>query len=170
MSRKSRGEGPKCGMSNLSDRRRVKLESGDRISWWAAAVVEDQLCATCRWRLLLTRDFNSSLSQTASSLQVVVICASHPSHYTSRALSRRKLVSRYECGRIFPAGVGPGSPLRDTANWLPSRLILSVETRWRYGWLRMVFPGARFFRAPTLCPSGGVTAREGQGILSLRAW
>ena len=30
-----------------------------------------------------------------------------------------------------------------------------VETWRRYGWLRMVFPGARLFRAPLWCPSGG---------------
>ena len=72
-----------------------------------------------------------------------------------RALSLRNLVSGYECGRVFPAGVGPGSPSRDAANWLPSRFGLSVETRRRYGWLRMVFPGLRLFRAPIWCPSGG---------------
>ena len=66
-----------------------------------------------------------------------------------RALSLRNLVSGYECGRVVPAGVGPGSPSRDAANWLPSQFILSVETRWRYGWLRMVFSGAPLFRAPT---------------------
>ena len=60
---------------------------------------------------------------------------------TTSALSLRKLVSRYECGRVFPAGVGPGSPSRDAASWLPSRFSLSVETRRRYGWLRMMFPG-----------------------------
>ena len=37
---------------------------------------------------------------------------------TSCALSLRNLVSGYECGRVFPAGVGPGSPSRDAANWL----------------------------------------------------
>ena len=31
----------------------------------------------------------------------------------SRALSLRNLVPGYECGRVFPAGVGPGSPSRD---------------------------------------------------------
>ena len=72
-----------------------------------------------------------------------------------RALSLRNLVSGYEYGRVFPPGVGPGSPSRDAANWLPSRFSLSVETRRRYGWLRMVFPGARLFRAPIWCPSGG---------------
>ena len=74
----------------------------------------------------------------------------------SRALSLRNLVSGYECGRVFPAGVGPGSPSRDAANWLPSRFSLSVETRRRYGWLRMmVFPGARLVRVPIWRPSGG---------------
>ena len=76
--------------------------------------------------------------------------------YYTRALSLRNLVSANECGGVFPAGVGPGSPSRDAANWLLSRFSLSVETRRWYGWLRMtVFPGARFFRAPIWCPSGG---------------
>ena len=73
----------------------------------------------------------------------------------SRALSLRNLVSGYECGRVCPAGVGPGSPSRDAANWLPSRFDLSVETRRQYGWLRMVFPGVRLFRAPIWWPSVG---------------
>ena len=81
---------------------------------------------------------------------IIIICLS------SRALSLRNLVSGNECGRVFPAGLGPGSPSRDAANWVPSRFSLSVETRRRYGWLRMtVFPGARLFRAPIWCPSGG---------------
>ena len=37
-------------------------------------------------------------------------------HIQPRALSLRNLVSGYECGRVFPAGVGPGSPPRDAAN------------------------------------------------------
>ena len=74
---------------------------------------------------------------------------------TPRALSLQNLVLGYECGRAFPTGVGPGSPSRDAVNWLPSRFSLSVETRRRYDCLRMVFPGARLFRAPTWCPSGG---------------
>ena len=74
----------------------------------------------------------------------------------SRALSLRSPVSGYKRGRVFPAGVGPGSRSRDGANWLLSRFGLSVETRRRYGWLRMlVFPGVRLFRAPIGCPSGG---------------
>ena len=67
------------------------------------------------------------------------------SNNDTRALSLRKLVSGYECGRVFPAGIGPGSPLRDAANWLPLRFGLSVETRRQYGWLRMVFSGVRLF-------------------------
>ena len=78
-------------------------------------------------------------------------------HKLSRALSLRNLVSGYECGRVFPAGVGPGSPSRDAANWLPSRSDLLVETRRQYGWLMMVFSGVRLFRAPI----GGL--REGGG-------
>ena len=91
---------------------------------------------------------------------------------THRARSLRNLlVSGNECGRVFPAGVGPGSPSRDAANWLPSRFSLSVEMRRRYGWLRMmVFPGARLFPSPNLVPFGRVAARERQGALSRRAW
>ena len=54
--------------------------------------------------------------------------------YFPRALSLRNLVSGHECGRVFPAGVGPGSPSRGAANWLPSRFSLSVETRGMVGW------------------------------------
>ena len=73
-----------------------------------------------------------------------------------RALSLRNLlVSWYECGKVFPAGVGPGSPSRDAVNWLLSRFGLSVETRRQYGWLRMVFSGVRLFRAPIWWSSGG---------------
>ena len=85
-------------------------------------------------------------------------------------IAPRNLVSGCEYGRIFPAGVGPGSTSRDAANWLPSRFSLSVETRRQYGWFRMVFSGARLLRAPTWCPSGGVAARERQRALSRRAW
>ena len=83
-----------------------------------------------------------------------------PYNMSPRALSLRNLVSGYECGRIFPAGVGPGSPSRDAANWLSSRLSQSSETRRRYGWLRKVFQGARLFRAPIWCTSGGGSTQE----------
>ena len=77
-----------------------------------------------------------------------------------RALSLRNLVLGYGCGRIYPAGVGPGSTSRDVFNRLSCRFSRSVETRRRYDWLRMVFPGARLFRAPIWCPSGGGATRE----------
>ena len=101
-----------------------------------------------------------------------VTAASVDTAQYSRARSPRNLlVSGNECGRVFPAGVGPGSPSRDAANWLPSRFSLSVETRRRYGWLRMmVFPGARLFPSPNLVPFGRVAARERQGALSRRTW
>ena len=63
-------------------------------------------------------------------------------------------------------GVGPGSPSRDAANWLSSRFSLWVETRRRYGWLRMVFPGARLFRAPIWCPSEGGGTREAESTVA----
>ena len=73
----------------------------------------------------------------------------------------------YECGRVFPAGVGPDSPSRDTAK--SSRFSRSVETRQRYGWLRIVF---------TRCASSKlqfgalreVVTRERPGALSRKAW
>ena len=94
-------------------------------------------------------------AQSDPVIPVILIC-SHFYDTWSRALSLRNLVSGYECGRVFPEGVGPGSPSRDAANWPPLRFDLSVETRRRYGWLRMVFPGVRLFRAPIWCPSGGI--------------
>ena len=87
----------------------------------------------------------------------------HSQLITPRALSLRNLVSGYECGMVFPAGAGPGSPSRDEANRLPSRFGLSVETRRRYGLLRMVFSGVRPFRAPIWCPSGGWRHARGKG-------
>ena len=77
--------------------------------------------------------------------------APHPGKQRSRGvlssctLSLRNLVSEYQCGKVFPAGVGPDS----------SRDGLLVETRRGHGWLRMVFPGVRPFRAPIWCTSGG---------------
>ena len=70
------------------------------------------------------------------------------------------------CGRVFSAGVGQGLTLRNAANWLSSRFSRSVETRRRYGWLSMVFPGARLFRAPIWCPSGGGGTREAGGTVA----
>ena len=84
----------------------------------------------------------------------------------TRALSLGNLVSGYECGRVFPAGVGPGSPSGNEANWLSSRLSRSAETRRWYGWLRMEFSGARLFRAPIWCTSGGGGTREAGGTVA----
>ena len=95
-------------------------------------------------------DENDYHHQISTQIFLIIQTKKHP------ALCLRNLVSGYECGRVFPAGVGPGSPSRDAVNWLPSRFSLSIETRRRFGWLRMmVIPGAHLFRAPIWCPSGG---------------
>ena len=62
-------------------------------------------------------------------------------------------------------GVGLRSLSRDATNWLFSRFGRSIETRWKMGWLRMVF---------TICASSElqfgifreVGAHERQGALS----
>ena len=112
--------------------------------------IGNQMRARQRWG-----ERYSSVIAVRSSKDAVTRNINQVYNFSSRALSLRNLVSGYECGRVFPAGVGPDSPSRDAANWLPSRFGLSVETRRRYGWLRMVFPGARLSRAPIWCPSEG---------------
>ena len=103
-----------------------------------------------------------------SSIEIIIISSFSISGW--RPLPPKlNLVSGYECGRVFPAGVGPGSPSRDAADWLPSRFSLSVETRRQYGRLRMVFSGVRLFRAPIWWPSGGWRERQG-ALSSRRAW
>ena len=42
--------------------------------------------------------------------------------HTTYASPSETRVSRYECGKIFPAGLGPDSLSRDVANWLSSQL------------------------------------------------
>ena len=132
------------------------------------------------WQVTMDKLICASRSHThywyeAGMLKVLACCfvyfqVNNGVWYT-RALSLRNLVSRYECRRVFPVGVGPVLPSRDAAKWLPSRFSLSVETRRRYGWLRMVFPGARLVRALIWCPSRGVAARERQRALpSRRVW
>ena len=77
---------------------------------------------------------------------VCILCVSHMSIISiSCALSFRNLVLGYECGRAFPAGKGLVSPSRGAINLMFCQFRRSVETRQRYGWLRMVF---------TRCPSG----------------
>ena len=81
--------------------------------------------------------------------------------------SERNLMG-HECGRIVWEGVGPDSLSRDAVNSLSSRFSRSVETRRRYGCLRMVF---------TRCASSElqfgalreVVARERLGALSRKA-
>ena len=134
----------------------------DRVYRLSFRVVRDLPCAAVRRAAFLkayqcTISFREKESFRPTSESTWVPFASTP---PTRALSIRNLVSGYECERVFPAGVGPGSSSRDAATWLPSGFSLSVEARRRYGWLRMVFPGARLFRAPIWCPSGGVATCE----------
>ena len=87
--------------------------------------------------------------------------------YTSCPLFRNLLLG-YECGRVFPAGVGPGLPSRDAANWLPSQLSRSVEMRQRYGWLRIMFTRCTSSELQ-FCALWEVMVRERQGALSRKA-
>ena len=84
-------------------------------------------------RKVEARDAKASPGRTDAKvhifLQTQTSCGMETGMVTPRALSLRNLVSGFKCGRVFPAGVGPGSPSRDAANWLPSRFSLSVETR-----------------------------------------
>ena len=112
-------------------------------------------------------------TKSYATLGLLTICGRSPRNITNyntpgsdaddtRALSLRNLVSGYECGRVFSAGVGPVSPSRDAVNWLLSRFGLSVETRRQYGWLRMVFAGVHLFRAPIWRPSEGWRHAKGR--------
>ena len=87
-----------------------------------------------------------------------------------RALSLRNLVSGYERGRVFPAGVGPGSPSRDAANWLPSRFGLSVVDAAAVWLAEDGVPRYAPLPRSNLVPFGRVAARERQGALWRRAW
>ena len=114
----------------------------------------------------------------ASNLAIILLCVTCIELYstglfaliqckhTSRALFLRNLVSGYKCGRVSQTDVGPGSPSRDAANWLPSRFSLSVETRWRYGWLRMVFLKCAPLPSSNLVPFGrcGGTRETGSTV------
>ena len=71
--------------------------------------------------------------------------------------------SGFECRRVFPAGVRPGSPSRDAANCLSSRFSWSVETRRRYGWLRMVFTRCASLPSSSLLPFGRWWHARGRG-------
>ena len=85
------------------------------------------------------------------------------------AISLRNLVSGYECGRVFPAGVGPCSPTGYVTKWMPSQLSRLVETQRRYDSLR----GCSQVRTSSELQHYAlreVVARERQGTLSRRAW
>ena len=89
-------------------------------------------------------------------------------HLIPLSLSLLDLVLEYECGRVFPAGFGPGSPSKYAANWLSSRFSRSIETRRWYGWLRIVFTRCAFSELQ-LGALREVVARERQGALSWKA-
>ena len=88
-----------------------------------------------------------------------------------RILSLRNLVLGYGWGKVFPADVGlhsPDSPSREAASWLSSRFSPSVEMRWQFGWLGMVF--IRCASSELFCAVREVlmVARERRGALLLR--
>ena len=89
-------------------------------------------------------------------------------HYT---LSLRNLVPGYDCGRVFPAGVGPGSPSRDalqpTGCLCDSACHLDAAAVWL---AEDAVPRCAPLPCPNLVPFGRVAAREGQGAPSRRAW
>ena len=74
----------------------------------------------------------------------------------------------YECGRVFPAGVGLDLPSSDATKWLSSRFSRSVDTRRWFGWLRIVFT-RRAFSELSFGAIREVVARERQGTLSRKA-
>ena len=67
-------------------------------------------------------------------------------------------------GSLFPAGVELDSPSRDASNWLSTRFSRSVETRRRFGCLRI--DGVHPVRASSKLQFGSLgeeVARERQG-------
>ena len=56
----------------------------------------------------------------------------------SRALSLGNLVLGYEYGRVFPASLGPDLPSGDGITWPSTLFSRSVDTRRRFGCVRMV--------------------------------
>ena len=78
-----------------------------------------------------------------------------------RALSRQNLVLGYECGSVFPAGVGPGSTSTDAV--MASRFNRSVETRRWYGWLRVMFRRCAPLPSSNLVPFGRWWHARGRG-------
>ncbi|CAM9482873.1 unnamed protein product [Ascophyllum nodosum] len=60
----------------------------------------------------------------------------------------------------------PGSPSRDAASWLSLRFSQSVETRRRYGWLKMALTRCAPLPASVWFPSGGGGTREAGGTVA----
>ena len=56
--------------------------------------------------------------------------------------------------------------IAESTTKLCSQLSRSVETRWRYGWLRMVFRGACLFRDPIWRPLGGGGTRQAERTIA----
>ena len=56
MSHQSRGKGPKSCLASLFNYMGAIKRSGDRVSYWAAAVIVDSFYATCLWEMLLTME------------------------------------------------------------------------------------------------------------------
>ena len=85
---------------------------------------------------------------------------------SSRTLSLRNLVSGYERERVFPAGIGSGSPSRDAANWLSADRLRRRGGMVGGGWYSQA-------RASSELQFGAlreVAARERQEAMSRRAW
>ena len=66
MSHQSRGKSLKSCM-------RVMTGSGDRGSFWAAAVIVDGFYATCPWEMLVARKFNQPLSQRRMCIPIALV-------------------------------------------------------------------------------------------------
>ena len=82
-------------------------------------------------------------------------------------LERPFVVLGYECGRVFPAGIALDLPSRDNTDCLSTRFGRSVETRRRFGWLRMVPTRcASSELAPIWCSSEGGSTREAGGTVA----
>ena len=60
----------------------------------------------------------------------------------SSAIPLRKLILGYECERVFTAGVGLDLPASDVTSCLSLPFSQLVETRQRFGWLRINSRGA----------------------------
>ena len=72
VSHQSRGKGPKSGLTSFFCFTTAITGSGDRVSSWAAAVVVDRVYGTCPWEMLLSREFNQSLSQHSMYVCMVI--------------------------------------------------------------------------------------------------